>query len=240
MNVNIVEIEEDEYCYIPMGGPLPLMEPGQNRILAFGGKMGLVHASTGYHICRCLAASGDAARAIAKEVQNLKKNKISRSYLDTSCSNYYKSVWSPGNQMQRAFMVFGGEFLMRQGSPALRGFFNGFFNLPQSMWSGFLAGWPGLPGNDYHDSWPKRLNFGINFFFLVPLSLKVGLAKVAVLHGGLDFLRCVTPLATDEYESLARSDDPPKSEKYLNSSDDIDDKELKSNKTNEREFVDSL
>ena len=251
MNVNIVEIEEDEYCYIPMGGPLPLMEPGENRILAFGGKMGLVHASTGYHICRCLAASGIAARAIAKEMHALKENHVSRNSLDQSCSNYYKSVWSPGNQMQRAFMVFGGEFLMRQGSPALRGFFNGFFNLPTPMWSGFLAGWPGLPGNDYHDNWLKRLKFGIDFFFLVPFSLKIGLAKIAVLHGGLDFLRCVTPLAKDEYKSLPAidnlknipsSDNQEKSGIVTEKSDCDGTIQTSSNvnKMNERKIVDSL
>ena len=160
-------------------------------------------------------------------------------------------IWSLGNQMQRAFMVFGEEFLMRQDSSALRGFFNGFFNLAKPMWSGFLAGWPGLPGNDYHDNWLKRLEFGIDFFFLVPFSLKIGLAKIAVLHGGRDFLRCVTPLAKDEYKSLPDIDNMKNiissdndKESIINIIKSDDDRTLQipsnRNKINEHEFVDSL
>jgi len=35
----------------------------------FGGALGLVHASTGYQICKALAAAGPAAKTIAKEVR---------------------------------------------------------------------------------------------------------------------------------------------------------------------------
>jgi len=46
----------------------------------------------------------------------------------------------------------------------LRGFFIAFFMLPQDMWGGFLAGWPGLPGNTYHESWYSRLSFALQMF----------------------------------------------------------------------------
>ena len=60
-------MEEEEFCYIPMGGAIPVRE---QRVAAFGGSLGLVHPATGYHICRALAAAGPAARTIAREVRD--------------------------------------------------------------------------------------------------------------------------------------------------------------------------
>jgi hypothetical protein len=59
-------VEEEEFCYIPMGGSLP---KANQRVVGFGGAMSLVHPSTGYHICRALAAAGPCAATIAKEVR---------------------------------------------------------------------------------------------------------------------------------------------------------------------------
>lgn len=65
LGVTVHKVEEEELCYIPMGGVLPKRE---QRVVAFGGSLGLVHPSTGYQICRALAAAGPAAKAIATEV----------------------------------------------------------------------------------------------------------------------------------------------------------------------------
>ena len=65
LGVTVYKVEEEEFCYIPMGGVLPKRE---QRVVAFGGSLGLVHPATGYQICRALAAAGPAARAIATEV----------------------------------------------------------------------------------------------------------------------------------------------------------------------------
>jgi hypothetical protein len=59
-------IEEVELCYIPMGGAIPKRN---QRVVAFGGSLGLVHPATGYQICRCLAAAGPTARALAEQVR---------------------------------------------------------------------------------------------------------------------------------------------------------------------------
>jgi lycopene beta-cyclase len=40
----VLEVEDEEYCYIPMGGELP--DPSQ-RVVAFGGAANMVHPSTG-------------------------------------------------------------------------------------------------------------------------------------------------------------------------------------------------
>ena len=47
------------------------------------------------------------------------------------------------------------------------------------MWGGFLAGWPGLPGNENHATFGARLRFGISIFFKFPA--KVAATFVAYL-----------------------------------------------------------
>lgn len=77
---------------------------------------------------------------------------------------------------------------MDQRVENLRGFFIAFFSLSQPVWSGnrlnclvtkpsinilherlgFLAGWPGLPNNEYHDRWDRRLRFALELFVKMP------------------------------------------------------------------------
>jgi lycopene beta-cyclase len=45
-NITIVNIEEEEYCYIPMGGELPALT---QRVIAFGAAANMVHPSTGFN-----------------------------------------------------------------------------------------------------------------------------------------------------------------------------------------------
>lgn len=66
LGATVLNVEEEEFCYIPMGGAMPSRS---QRVVAFGGALGLVHASTGYQICRALAAAGPAAKTIATEVR---------------------------------------------------------------------------------------------------------------------------------------------------------------------------
>lgn len=64
--------------------------------------------------------------------------------------------------------MFGGEFLGSQPVEILRGFFGAFFALEQGVWGGFLAWWPGLPGNDNHDTYVGRIKFGISIALKFP------------------------------------------------------------------------
>jgi len=188
-------ITDEEFCYIPMGGDLP--EPRQ-RVAAFGGAAAMVHPSTGYTLCRMLAASKDMADAIGKEL-------AADSRPDAVAAAAYAAIWSQENQAQRAFAVFGGEFLMQLNVEGLRGWFSGFFDLPESLWSGFLAGWPGLPGNSLHESWFARIWFGGQLLVKLPppLALKLlgGIASFTLKYG-TSLLRSVTPLfgAPPSYE----------------------------------------
>ena len=62
----------------------------------------------------------------------------------------------------------------------LRGFFDAFFQLEMDVWGGFLAGWPGLPGNEYHDAWHKRLGFGLSLFVRFPPAVALAMMVYAV------------------------------------------------------------
>jgi hypothetical protein len=50
---------------------------------------------------------------------------------------------------------------------------------PNQVWGGFLAGWPGLPGNENHATYAARLRFGISIFLKFPA--KVATTFVAYL-----------------------------------------------------------
>ena len=93
--ISISDVEEEEYCYIPMGGELPDLT---QRIVAFGGAANMVHPSTGYHACRMLAASSDVSRVIGEGVRG-------QFSPDKIAAEAYKSIWSNRNRGQRDFQA---------------------------------------------------------------------------------------------------------------------------------------
>uniref|UniRef100_A0A7S3V617 lycopene beta-cyclase n=1 Tax=Chaetoceros debilis TaxID=122233 RepID=A0A7S3V617_9STRA len=190
LGIKVVDIEEEEFCYIPMGGPLPAKD---QRIVGFGGASAMVHPSTGYNIGRNMIGAGAVANAIIAglDVDSADVN------LDQVAGSAYHAMWSPANQRQRNFAVFGGEYLMKQKVEGLRGFFDGFFRLPLEMWAGFLAGWPGLPNNDKHETWIARLAFGLTFVSKLPpkVGLDMFLSIVTYsISNGIELPQSVTPL----------------------------------------------
>lgn len=198
LGIKSVDVDEEEFCYIPMGGPLP--ERGQ-RIVGFGGAAAMVHPSTGYHLCRMMMASTFVSKAVLAELSKPDFNP------DRAAAAAYDAAWPPSNIAQRNFAVFGGEFLMKQSVEGLRGFFNGFFRLPLEMWAGFLAGWPGLPNNDRHETWFARLWFGLTFISSLPLPVALDMASSILVYSltapnGISLPQCVTPLLgePDDYE----------------------------------------
>jgi lycopene beta-cyclase len=196
LGIKVSKVEEEEYCYIPMGGSLPLKD---QRVIALGGSAAMVHPATGYHLCRMLTGAADVANSIAQELNLENPN------LDRAAASSYHALWSPENIRQRNFAVFGGEFLMQQNVVGLRGFFDGFFKLPQELWAGFLAGWPGLPNNDKHETWFARIWFGLNFVRLLPPQVAFEMFTAIVKYSiseGAPLPQSVTPLlgAPPSYE----------------------------------------
>jgi hypothetical protein len=62
---------------------------------------------------------------------------------------------------------------LQQDVASLRGFFTAFFKMPLPYWAGFLSGYPGLPHNELHQSWPQRFWFGVQLWLEAPISVKV-------------------------------------------------------------------
>jgi len=198
LGIVVTKVKEEEYCYIPMGGKLPARN---QRILALGGAASMVHPSTGYHLCRCLMGASDVAKVVQEELA------LNQPNIDRAVASAYNALWSPSNIRQRNFATFGGEFLMKQNVLGLRGFFDGFFKLPLETWGGFLAGWPGLPYNENHESWEKRILFGLNFIVKVPPQVALDLFLSIVSYSiskNLSLIQSVTPFLGDppsyEYE----------------------------------------
>jgi lycopene beta-cyclase len=188
--IRITELHEEEFCYIPMGGALPAKD---QRIIAIGGAAAMVHPSTGYHLCRCLMGASAVANVICKELLAV-DNTVPD--LDRISSLAYHALWSPANQRQRNFSIFGGEYLMKQNVVGLRGFFGGFFRLPLPLWAGFLAGWPGLPNNEQHETWLARLWFGVNFLIRLPPTVALDMVANIVYYiacENLALAQSVTP-----------------------------------------------
>lgn len=201
LGIKVVDIEEEEFCYIPMGGPLPAKD---QRVIAFGGAAAMVHPSTGYNLCRNMMGACEVAKVIAEGLSS--STNVS---LDKVSASAYHAMWSPSNIRQRNFAVFGGEFLMKQNVKGLRGFFDGFFRLPLEMWSGFLAGWPGLPNNSNHESWNARLLFGLTFVSKLPPSVAIDMLLSIVTYSisqGLPLPQSVTPFLGEPegYEYVER------------------------------------
>uniref|UniRef100_A0A7S4B0U6 lycopene beta-cyclase n=1 Tax=Chrysotila carterae TaxID=13221 RepID=A0A7S4B0U6_CHRCT len=191
-------ISEKEYCYIPMGGLLP---DASQRVIAVGGAAATVHPSTGYQLCRMLTSSTDLAATVSAE---LARPNFSP---DTASAAAYQTLWPRKSRLQRDFQVFGGEFLGMQPVDNLRGFFAAFFMQEMDVWGGFLAGWPGLPGNENHESWYKRLQFGLGIFVRFPPQVAFALMYYAVafsLEFGPALLRSfASPLFGEDEEETA-------------------------------------
>ena len=62
MGITVKQVHEQEWSYIPVGGPMPL--EGQ-CITAFGAAANLVHPATGYSIARTLKEAAPLADAMA-------------------------------------------------------------------------------------------------------------------------------------------------------------------------------
>lgn len=192
-----------ELCYIPMGGPIPV--DGQ-RIVAFGAAAGIVHPATGYQLCRALKASGDVAKALGdalreEEVDGGGRIMRARGSPDKAAAAAYAALWGKQNKLQRDFALFGGDFLLTLDAQDLRGWFIAFFKLPQHVWSGFLAFWPGFQGNENHETRLGRLLFGLEMATKLPpqvaLKLAVFIVDFSLLKGNPDLLRSVVPFLGD-------------------------------------------
>ena len=102
---------------------------------------------------------------------------------------------------------------MLQSVATLRGFFTAFFAVPVDMWAGFLAGWPGLPGNAYHETWNTRLSFAVQLFAKLPNAVRLAMVLYSTQYtatfGPGTLVRSLTPAALSGEGPAPREWVPP-------------------------------
>lgn len=130
--VEVLEVEEEEFCLIPMGGVMPTLP---QLTLGLGGTAGMVHPSTGYMVAKTLKSATTLADSLA---DSLERTSPPATQQEVS-SAVWSSIWTPADIRQRSFMCFGMETLMQLDVRGTREFFSTFFVLQDEYWGGFLS-----------------------------------------------------------------------------------------------------
>lgn len=123
------EINEREWCWIPMGSALPNLT---QRTLAYGGAASMVHPATGYHIAQVLGWAGPFADAIAQSLQGAQP-------LEQRASACWDALWSADRQRQRALYCYGMDMLCQSTPQQVGAFFEEFFEQPEAAWRGYMS-----------------------------------------------------------------------------------------------------
>ncbi|BDA47628.1 Lycopene epsilon cyclase, chloroplastic [Coccomyxa sp. Obi] len=169
MGIKVTRVLEEEWSYIPVGGPLPL---GSQTATAFGAAANLVHPATGYSIARSLREAPGLARDVAAV---LRRNLPVR---DTAAA-VWESLWPAEKRRQAAFHVFGMELLVRLDLAETNAFFRTFFRLPDFYWRGFLAS---------SLSSAQLIAFALLTFVLAPAGIQLALMRHLITHPAGSYL----------------------------------------------------
>lgn len=129
MGLKIHKVLDEEWSYIPVGGPLPLED---QPITAFGSAANMVHPASGYSVTRSLREAPIMANAIKEALE------LDGSVLEMS-KCVWRALWDEDKRTQAAFHVFGMELLAQLELPQINRFFETFFKLPAFYWKGFLS-----------------------------------------------------------------------------------------------------
>lgn len=90
MRAQVIKIHEEEWSYIPVGGPLPLTT---QPVTAFGAAANLVHPATGYSIARSLREAPALAEAIARILEG-------RQPVGATAHDVWQALWPAEKQRQ--------------------------------------------------------------------------------------------------------------------------------------------
>lgn len=210
--ITVTRVLDEEYCLIPMGGPLPAR---RQRVVAFGGAAALVHPATGYMVARALELADEAAALIAGQLAAAKATALQAAAAadsaagggtttpqqplagqqgapeldvdaDAVAAGVWDALWSIGRRRQRDFFNFGGEYLRRLDLLTLRDFFSAFFRLPRQQWAEFLSFRLLRPG--------ERLAFGLGVFFRTTNRVRATITPFGAFHGRGKLLMSLLPL----------------------------------------------
>jgi len=115
--------------HTPMTRPLPLRD---QRTLGFGSAASMVHPSTGHHVARVLGRAPAVAEAIAEQLGRA-------SSLDEASRGAWRAVWPRDDVRKWELYTFGARFLYHLDQDRTERFFDAFFSLPASDWSGYFS-----------------------------------------------------------------------------------------------------
>ena len=163
LGITIHKVYEEEWSYIPTGGPLPLRS---QPITAFGAAANLVHPATGYSIVRSFRESPRMADAISRAIKEQPNAMKASEYV-------WDYLWSVEKRRQASFHIFGMELLCQLDLKNTTDFFSTFFALPKSQWEDFLA--------SKHSS-INLLTFALLTFVIAPPNIKFRLVNHLVTH----------------------------------------------------------
>jgi lycopene beta-cyclase len=158
----------EERCVIPMGAGLPV---ARQRILPFGAAASMVHPASGYLVSHVARKVEPVAAALVRGLDAASPRVAIDSAMD--------ALWSREQRVAWELYAFGLESLLGMSAHETAGFFDAFFDLPSTAWSGYLAGTV---------SPPKLGAIMTRLFRNLPLSLRWRLLRTSVPGG-------VAPLA---------------------------------------------
>lgn len=159
-NVDVLEVQHEEFCLFPMNLPLPdLKQP----VLAFGGAASMVHPASGYMVGSLLRRAPDVAAAVAVAIANTSLGSAQLARVG------WQALWPKALRRKHALYQFGLEKLMRFPESQLRAFFATFFSLPNNLWYGFLANTLSVP---------QLLGAMLQLFLRAPWAVRWGLMEM--------------------------------------------------------------
>ncbi len=165
LGVEVVEIYEEERCWIPMGTDLP---PVQGGVVAFGASAGVIHPATGYQLARTLGMAGAVADVIAAGVEAGESGQ-------EIVRGVWAVVWPEEVARGRELLRFGQEVLLGLDGEGTRRFFDVFFGLPQEDWRAYLSG-----GASHR----RVAQVMWRLFGEASMEMRWGLARRALVDGG--------------------------------------------------------
>ena len=127
LGITPLEVEEEEFCTIAMGGPMPVV--GQ-RTVGFGAAAGFVHPATGYSVSRSLQLAPVVARALAKGLETSPA---------AASAQAWQVMWPADRQRSWDLYRFGMDALCALDRDATGRFFDAFFDLPTPRWVGYQS-----------------------------------------------------------------------------------------------------
>jgi len=137
LGVGVREVHETERCFIPMGGPLPVLERSERALLPFGAAAGLVHPATGYSLATSLRLAPVVADTLVEALSVTDGRGAARAA--------WQTIWPLEARRNRALYQYGLDLLVDLPLHAMQRFYDAFFSADgarpseDQLWKGYMA-----------------------------------------------------------------------------------------------------